>query len=306
MIISVIVPVRNDRRIEECLNSLIHQDFPRDQYEILVVDNGSTDPEIPQIIQKFPVRYISEPRIGSYAARNSGIDQASGRILAFTDSDCILPATWLPTIKEHFEKKCCRICVGRSYSSQDSIVSKWIQSIDDVRSTKLLDQQIVNYFDTRNVAAFREIFLKDRFDSTFVSAGDLEFGLRITNQGERIHFLQQLEVEHRHSASLFAALKRGIRRGKGIARLQEKYGSFLFIDGEREWKFRNINLKSHLLRLTQNRFFCWLLLPAVVLANASLFVVLIVMKYAAPNSAITRSWFNYFDRSSLLLGRLLR
>ena len=106
MIISVIVPVRNDRRIEECLNSLIHQDFPRDQYEILVVDNGSTDPEIPQIIQKFPVRYISEPRIGSYTARNSGIDQASGGILAFTDSDCILPATWLPKIKEHFEKKC--------------------------------------------------------------------------------------------------------------------------------------------------------------------------------------------------------
>src|SRR5437588_9408901 len=103
MKISVIVPVYNDRRIVACIEALLKQDFPRELYEIIVVDNNSDAP-IKEYIRHFPVHYVCEKK-GSYFARNRGLEVASGEIAAFTDADCVADYAWLSNLVTCFDEK---------------------------------------------------------------------------------------------------------------------------------------------------------------------------------------------------------
>lgn len=94
--VSVVVPVFNEAdTIGELLVSLLALDYPTDRYEIIVVDNGSTDHTC-QIVEKYPVRLLEERETqGPAAARNKGILYAHGDIIAFTDADCVADPNWL-------------------------------------------------------------------------------------------------------------------------------------------------------------------------------------------------------------------
>ncbi len=94
--VSVVVPLLNDeRRIAGCLRALLSQTYPRERYEVIVVDNGSTDGSC-IAVRLFPVTLLSETATrGSYAARNVGLRRARGEIYAFTDSDCTPAPGWL-------------------------------------------------------------------------------------------------------------------------------------------------------------------------------------------------------------------
>ncbi len=94
--VSVIVPVWNDaERLAHCLLSLDQQRYPPDMVELLVVDNGSSD-ESRDIASSFSrVLLLDEARCGSYAARNRGLNEASGDYVAFIDSDCEASPGWL-------------------------------------------------------------------------------------------------------------------------------------------------------------------------------------------------------------------
>lgn len=94
--VSVIIPHYNDpKRLALCLEALAKQSYPVERFEVIVVDNASTE-DISDVIQKHPtVRFASEKQKGSYAARNLGLKIAKGDVLAFTDSDCIPAVDWL-------------------------------------------------------------------------------------------------------------------------------------------------------------------------------------------------------------------
>src|SRR3954447_25924434 len=94
--VSVVVPVRDGARvIGECLDALMAQ-RGAPPYEVLVVDNGSTDTTAAAVrAHPSAPRLLRERRPVSYAARNAGITAATGSILALTDADCTPAATWL-------------------------------------------------------------------------------------------------------------------------------------------------------------------------------------------------------------------
>jgi len=95
-VISVIVPVWNDEtRIGPCIEALRNQSLRSDLFELIVVDNASTD-STASIAARYPdVVLLHEPRPGSYAARNAGLARARGEYVAFTDSDCTPKSDWL-------------------------------------------------------------------------------------------------------------------------------------------------------------------------------------------------------------------
>ncbi|HUR62094.1 MAG TPA: glycosyltransferase [Candidatus Thermoplasmatota archaeon] len=97
--VTVIVPVHNDAaRLARCVRALAAQDYPARLREVLVVDNGSTDDPgaaMADLVDAAGVRLLHEPAPGSYAARNRGIEAATGEVLAFTDADCVPEPGWL-------------------------------------------------------------------------------------------------------------------------------------------------------------------------------------------------------------------
>jgi glycosyltransferase involved in cell wall biosynthesis len=93
--ISVVIPAHNEQKyISECLKSLISQDYPKNSYEIIVVDNNSSD-KTQEIAIAFGVKIINQKSGPVGTVRNTGANQAIGEFLAFIDADCVAPESWL-------------------------------------------------------------------------------------------------------------------------------------------------------------------------------------------------------------------
>jgi glycosyltransferase involved in cell wall biosynthesis len=118
---SVIVPVYNTAEyLENCIAALLAQDYPREDFEILLVDNNSTD-RSPEILRSAPgIRALSQPKQGSYAARNCAIAEARGEYLAFTDSDCMPVPGWLRAIETAFQSPRTQVVLGRRRPARDA------------------------------------------------------------------------------------------------------------------------------------------------------------------------------------------
>ena len=95
VVVSVVVVARNEERnIGPCLESVLAQDYPHDQYEVIVVDGGSTD-RTAEIARRHPVTVVVSDRAVIGYQRNLGVRQARGRYVAFTDADCVADREWL-------------------------------------------------------------------------------------------------------------------------------------------------------------------------------------------------------------------
>ena len=93
------VPVYNgESMIGKCIESLWNQDYPKDRYEIIIVDNDSKDGTA-EVIKRYPAKYVLEDKIHtSYGARNTGARHAKGELRAFCDADETAEKQWLKTL----------------------------------------------------------------------------------------------------------------------------------------------------------------------------------------------------------------
>jgi glycosyltransferase involved in cell wall biosynthesis len=118
-VITVIVPAYNEQElIADCLDTLIKQTLDQDKYEIVVIDNQSTD-LTSQVVSKKGVRVETESKKGYVHAIRKGIDVAETELIAFTDADCRVPADWLDVIIKHFSSDKGLIGVGGKLSFYD-------------------------------------------------------------------------------------------------------------------------------------------------------------------------------------------
>jgi glycosyltransferase involved in cell wall biosynthesis len=100
--VSVVVPTRNRANLlSDALGSLVEQDYPADRYEILAVDDGSID-DTPSVVEalaqahsKPRLSLLRQPPRNQNAARNRGVSEAKGELIAFLDDDELAPANWL-------------------------------------------------------------------------------------------------------------------------------------------------------------------------------------------------------------------
>lgn len=104
--LSVIIPAYNEEAvIGNCLKSVFNQSFPKEDYEVIVVDNNSTDKTGAIVKRNFPQsRVIKECKQGVTFARARGVKEAKGGIVALTDADTIVPNDWLKKIFAVYQK----------------------------------------------------------------------------------------------------------------------------------------------------------------------------------------------------------
>lgn len=103
--VSIVVCTFNgSNRISDCLESLIVQNYSKSCYEIIVINDGSADDTL-KILTRYPVKVINHLKnLGICAARNSGLQNASGSIVAYTDDDCIADRSWIKNLVKHYSK----------------------------------------------------------------------------------------------------------------------------------------------------------------------------------------------------------
>jgi glycosyltransferase involved in cell wall biosynthesis len=93
--VSIIIPVYNgELTIKNCLDSLLAQDYPSENLDVIVVNNCSTDNTV-EIVAAYPVQLYHCDERGPAAARNFGIARTDAEIIAFTDADCVAESNWI-------------------------------------------------------------------------------------------------------------------------------------------------------------------------------------------------------------------
>ena len=302
--ISVVVPVASDKRLSRCLEALAHQTIHARQYEVLVADNAASE-RTRRMVGVGPARYLVAPGPGAYAARNHGIREAKGEILAFTDSDCVPPSEWLEVISSVFERGGLDVAVGPSYAVDTAPVGLLIQAVDDRRWARLAGERRVMYADTRNLAGPRELFVREPFDEAFRHGGDLEWGMRVAHLGTRIEFVPAMALGHANVSTLREAWRRGVRRGRGVARLAQKHGDAASISGARSLALFGRDVKAPVLRILTHPIMRPLSRPVfTAVTGAAMAAVWMCLATGG-----LRRWslpcFTMFDRTSLLLGRII-
>src|SRR5216684_4653354 len=103
MRVSIIISVRDDDRIVQCLRSIFNSGAVgfKDSFEVIVVEN-SDRPSLANDIEKFPVVYLVEARRGMGFARAKAITVAKGEFIVFTDADCVVGESWLLKLLKPF------------------------------------------------------------------------------------------------------------------------------------------------------------------------------------------------------------
>src|SRR3989344_5311201 len=92
MKLTIILPTyNNEKTLRECLSSIVNQDYPKKDYEVLLIDGGSTDSTL-EIARSFKsLKILNNPLRVEEKARILGIKKAKGEIIAFIDADNVLP-----------------------------------------------------------------------------------------------------------------------------------------------------------------------------------------------------------------------
>lgn len=229
--VSVIIPVfDNLEGLMRCLAPLAEQTYPRERYEVLVVDNGSRG-DVRSVVEAFPVaQLLQETRPGSYAARNLGIVAAHGEVLAFTDSDCVPTREWIEKgVANLLRAPDCGFVAGRV-----ELVFR-----DPARPTpsELYDFIVMNFHQDRNVAerhfgatanlfAFKQVFATaGPFDAKLLSAGDLEWGRRVFEKGFQQIYAADVSVAHPARHTLEETYRQAARLVGGTYGLKRQSGA---------------------------------------------------------------------------------
>lgn len=216
--VSIIIPTYNDwERLALCVAALAVQTYPRDSFEVIIVNNkpGDTIPEGFTLPNDF--RVVAEEKPGSYAARNKGLSIARGEIVGFTDSDCIPDTDWIKNAVLHFEmnSNCTRIAGKIDFYFKEVKPNhvELLESLFSFNQDKYVERQGMGA--TANMFSRKSVFKAvGNFNEKLMSGGDLEWGRRANAAGCNIHYVATVIVKH-PARSTFAELKSKARRVAG-------------------------------------------------------------------------------------------
>ena len=214
---SVIVPAFNcETTLGDCLAGLVNQTAPRALYEVIVVDDGSTDGTA-EVAARFPWTVLRQAHAGPASARNLGAQKARGAILLFTDADCWPTPNWIEEIVRPLESDPTAVASKGIYATrQTGIVPLFAQVELEEKYAALRRCSQIDFVDTY-CAAFRAdaFWAGGGFDPSFPlpSNEDTLLSFNLAMQGRRMVFTDRAIVYHRHAESLGSYLLRKWRHG---------------------------------------------------------------------------------------------
>jgi glycosyltransferase involved in cell wall biosynthesis len=209
--ISVIIPTFNSaKELTKCLESFKTQTISNENYEVMVVDDGSND-GTKDAAAKYPIRYIYQQNHGPAAARNNGANQAYGEIILFTDADCEPQPNWIEEMIKPLDDPQVVGVKGAYKTRQKKLVARLVQIEYEHKYERMKKFKYIDFIDTYSAGYRKDIFLKyNGFDERYPNASveDQEFSFRLSHDGHKMVFNPNAVVFHKHSASLMGYLRK--------------------------------------------------------------------------------------------------
>ncbi|MDO5315046.1 MAG: glycosyltransferase [bacterium] len=260
---SVIVPVKNDSRIDQCIEALLNQEFS-DDYEVIIVENG---PEqlLKDVVKSYPVTYAYEPILGSYRARNTGIKLVNNDIVAFTDADCLVEKQWLEQLIAGFTEDSIGAVSGKNLNKKENNPVVLCQrNISIGEGVQYLSHIYPAPFAPTCNVAYRLSVLKELngFDEEFKSGGDVDIAWRMSMLGYSMGYAPQAIVYFGCRTTVKAYYKQYFVYGKWHALLFKKY---------RKYTGKRMVINSYSIKLVAKSIFG--LLKGIFLFKGKFFVL---------------------------------
>ncbi len=222
-IVSIVVPTYNrPAKLQACLGALAALDYPRERFEVVVVDDGSPTPldaVVAPFRERLDVNLIHQRNAGPATARNSGAAIARGELLAFTDDDCAPEPNWLAVLEREHRAAPDRMIGGRMINSYaDNVYSAASQELIAYLYAYYESQGQPRLFVTSNVAvptqAFRTL---GGFETRFALAAgeDREFCDRWLDRGGSLTYAPDAVVHHYHALNLRRFVRQHTNYGRG-------------------------------------------------------------------------------------------
>lgn len=221
---TVVVPAYNAQgTLGRCLQALRTQTLPATAYEVIVVDDGSTD-RTAQVARDHGALVVSSARGGPAAARNRGAAQARGEILLFIDADCQATPGWLEEMLRPLADPGVAAVYGAYRTRQRQPVARFAQAEFDERYARLARRQSIDFLAT-HAAAFRRAAFAGQggFRTDLWGNEDVELAYRLAQAGARLVFAAEAVVYHEHPATLGRYLRLKASRGYWRTRVYASY-----------------------------------------------------------------------------------
>lgn len=209
---SIIIPAKNEAAcIGKCLDSIFQNNYPREKYEVFVMDNGSSD-STTQIAKARGAMVYRIPLVNISSLRNYGAEKAGGKVLAFIDADCTVAKDWLQQAQKYINREDVA-CFG----SPPSIPADptWVQKTwflvrrenETVTETPWLES--MNMFIRKNL--FQEV---GGFNEALTTCEDVDISYRLSNYGRIISDLHIKAVHYGEAKTLREFFQKERWRGK--------------------------------------------------------------------------------------------
>jgi glycosyltransferase involved in cell wall biosynthesis len=235
--VSVVVCAYNsERTMEACLASLEALAYP--DYEVILVNDGSTDRTL-DIAEGFPFcRIISQPNKGLSGARNVGAEAATGEIVAYTDSDCVADPDWLTYLVARMEAGNLAACGGPNFPPpEDSLVPAAVAVSPGGPTHVLISDEVAEHIAGCNMAFRRAALMAlGGFDPIYRAAGDdVDICWRFQDAGHAIGFSPAAVVWHFRRNTVRAYLNQQRGYGKAEALVYAKHPFRFNLFGQAKW-----------------------------------------------------------------------
>jgi glycosyltransferase involved in cell wall biosynthesis len=208
---SIIIPTYNrPERLKTCLESLTQLDFPQEQFEVIIVDDGSSEPLahiVNPLKDKLTLQLVRQNNAGPASARNKGASQAKGEFLVFTDDDCQPNTNWLKAFYQGFERNPNALFGGHTvnYFSENLYSEASQLLVDYLYHYYNVDSENAYFFTSNNFALSKQLFeAVGGFDTSFpLAAGeDREFCDRWLFHNYSMQYLPEAIIAHFHHLTL--------------------------------------------------------------------------------------------------------
>jgi GT2 family glycosyltransferase len=214
---SVVVPAFQAADvIGNCVRALNDQTIPRWRYEIVVVDDGSTDETAEAAREAGTDHVLVCPHRGPAAARNAGVEKAQGAIILFTDADCEPLPAWVEKITAPFQDPTTDGAKGTYQTHQKALMARFVQLEYEDKYDRMRGQPCIDFVDTYSAAYHRRVFeAGERFDPAFPLPAneDVEFSYRLAQLGHKLVFTPEAVVLHHHTDTVAGYFRRKYQVG---------------------------------------------------------------------------------------------
>ena len=222
---SIVIPTYRRRdSLARCLNAIEALDFPRDRFELLVVDDGSPSPPadlMASLDRSLDARLVCARHAGPAAARNTGADLARGRYLVFTDDDCAPHPDWLRSIDRWTSASQAPLAIGGRVVNglADDLYATASQGIVDYLYDYYGQRPAPHrFFTTNNLVMARADFIElGGFDETFrlAAAEDRDLCERWLREGRELQYAPDVVVRHAHALGFVRFNRQHFHYGRG-------------------------------------------------------------------------------------------